>query len=66
MIAVSDIGRIWHASGIIPGAGILGLLALFEKRRGGLLYVIDGLKNGIKHIGTWAAFAVAFIECLID
>jgi hypothetical protein len=36
---------IWYASGIVLGAAILSLFALFEKRREDLLYVIDGLKK---------------------
>jgi hypothetical protein len=36
---------IWYVSGIVLGAAILTLFALFEKRREDLLYVIDGLKK---------------------
>jgi hypothetical protein len=36
---------IWYVSGIVLGAAILSLFALFEKRREDLLTVIDGLKK---------------------
>ncbi len=36
---------IWYASGIVLGAAILGLFALFEKRREEMLSIIEGLKQ---------------------
>jgi hypothetical protein len=36
---------IWYASGIVLGAAILSLFALFEKRREDMLSVVEGLKR---------------------
>ena len=36
---------VWWASGIVLGAAILTLFALFEKRRNDMLKVVDALKR---------------------
>jgi hypothetical protein len=35
----------WWASGLVLGAAILMLFALFEKRRNGVLRVLDALRR---------------------